>query len=75
MKTAKLLPKMTTGSIQLQWKRSGRKNCHCALDLMHGPYVVFYWRDAGFKRSATSESAILGEPFRNLSKRDLPARI
>ena len=47
MKSPILLPKTTNGSLHLQWKRCGRKNCRCALGLLHGPYIAFYWRKAG----------------------------
>ena len=40
MKSAHLLPKAIKGSIQLQWKRCGRKNCRCSEGYLHGPYIV-----------------------------------
>jgi hypothetical protein len=50
MKTANLLPKTKNGSIQLVWKRCGRKTCRCTSGLLHGPYMAFCWREAGTQK-------------------------
>lgn len=47
MNLADLLPKTNRGSLQLQWKRCGKKGCRCCHGTMHGPYLALYWRAEG----------------------------
>ena len=46
------LPKMTLGSLHLEYKRCGRPNCRCRVGFLHGPYLVRRWRESGRQRKA-----------------------
>ena len=39
-----------TGSLQREWRRCGKANCHCALGTWHGPYWYRRWREDGRQR-------------------------
>jgi len=45
-----VLPKMLNGSLHLEWRKCGRRNCRCAQGYAHGPYVVRRWREGGRQR-------------------------
>jgi hypothetical protein len=36
---------------QLESVRCGKKNCHCAVGKLHGPYWYAYWTEGGRTRS------------------------
>ena len=35
------------GAIYVQYRRCGKKNCHCATGEKHGPYYFRFWRTGG----------------------------
>jgi len=42
-----MLPKITKGSIHLQWKTCGKNSCRCNVGALHGPYVALHRRIGG----------------------------
>jgi hypothetical protein len=40
------------GSVQVEWKRCGRRNCRCVAGRLHGPYYARHWREGGRQRKA-----------------------
>jgi Family of unknown function (DUF6788) len=46
------LPKNPPGSLHLEFKRCGRRQCRCQRGLLHGPYIYRHWRDGGRQRKA-----------------------
>lgn len=48
------LPKtdLLKGSLHLETKRCGKRNCRCQRGFQHGPYVVRRWRQGGRQKKA-----------------------
>jgi Family of unknown function (DUF6788) len=60
MKRGEPLPKIT-GSLHLEFKSCGRRQCRCQRGLLHGPYVYQHWREHGRQRKAYVQMQRLGE--------------
>lgn len=46
---AKTLPKTSklSGAVCAQYRRCGKRNCHCRTGEPHGPYFFRFWRQGG----------------------------
>ena len=49
-----LLPKSEplAGSLHLEWRKCGNRECRCARGELHGPYAYRHWRENGRQRKA-----------------------
>ena len=69
------LPKMLPGSLHLEWRRCGRKNCRCANAHPHGPYIVRRWREGGRQRKQLVPPERLLETIAAIEERRLLAPV
>lgn len=47
LKLSALLPKVTGGSVHMEWKKCGKESCRCTSGALHGPYFTLHRRNAG----------------------------
>ena len=77
-KLANTLPKTSglSGAVCAQWRRCGKKNCHCRTGKPHGPYYYVFWRENSILRKRYIRCADV-EPMRQAyeSDREQQARL
>jgi hypothetical protein len=51
-KAWKQLPKVSNGSLHVEFKKCGTKTCRCARGQLHGPYFGYFYRSEGRLKKA-----------------------
>lgn len=67
--STKMLPKTIKGSVQVQWKRCGRRGCRCSHGYLHGPYAALVWWEGSRQKKRYLRLENLPEVFRALENK------